>query len=475
MAYPQKTSEADRLLREPHSIEAEHAVLGSVLRSQEALHQVLEIIDRESHFHAPKNRLVFRAILDLYERNEPVDITTVAEALNRSGDLQKAGGRVYLAELIESVASTANVAAHAYIVLDKSILRQLIATSESIITSAYQQQDDVSDMLDRAERAIFDIAETKSLQSFVSLRDLLPKTFQQIEEIRSGEGAADGVMTGFESLDVMTNGLHKGELIIVAGRPSMGKSALVMNIAEYVAMEQKKKVCVFSVEMSADQLAIRMLCARAKVSQQKLRSGRVTDEEMQWLARAGVLSEAQIFIDDTPGLTTLGMKAKARRLKSQHGVDLVIVDYIQMMTGGGRFENRQQEIASLSRNLKTLAMELETPVIACSQLSRQVEQREGRKPQLSDLRESGAIEQDADVVMFVYRPEYYFSHQDKTDPKYQDVVGKAEIIVAKQRNGPTGTVHLAFLKDFARFENMTQRPEGLPDDVEPIGPHGLPF
>jgi replicative DNA helicase len=274
----------------------------------------------------------------------------------------------------------------------------------------------------------------------------------------------------------MTNGLHPGELIIVAGRPSMGKSALVMNLAEHVSIEYKKKVAVFSLEMSAEQLAIRMLCGRARVSQQKLRAGKLNDEEWQKLTRAGSLAEADIFIDDSPALSSLEMKAKARRLKASYGVDLIIVDYIQMMQGSGRFENRQQEISSVSRNLKALAKELEVPVVACSQLSRQVEQRGGEKrPQLSDLRESGAIEQDADVVMFVYRPELYYAGMEKTDPKFLEVQGKAEIIVAKQRNGPTGKVDLAFVKDFSRFENIALRPPDLPPGAEPVDGTDIPF
>jgi len=476
MAYRTKTNADEARLKEPQSLDAEQAVLGSILKAEQALDQVLEILDNERHFHSRKHRMIFRATLELFERNEPCDITTVSEQLSRSGDLEKIGGRVYLVDLVESISSTANVGAHANIVLEKSILRTLIETSESIIGGCYSGQREVSELLDFAESRIFGIAQERDRKGFIPLRELIPTTFEQIEQLQLQDSNLAGIATGFDRLDTMTNGLHSSELIIVAGRPSMGKSSLVMNIAEHVAVQEGKRVGVFSVEMSADALAIRMLCGRAKVSQQKLRAGKLSDEEWQRLTRAGSLAEAQIYIDDSAALTTLEMKAKARRLKANQGVDLIIVDYIQMMTGSGRFENRQQEMSSISRNLKALSKELEIPVIACSQLSRQVEQRGGdRKPQLSDLRESGAIEQDADLVIFVYRPELYFSHLEKTDPKYIEVEGKAELILAKQRNGPTGLVHLTFLKEFSRFENATMRPTDLPPDAEPVSGGDTPF
>lgn len=473
MAYRQQ--EREKSLREPQAPEAEQAVLGAVMRSESALHQALELIDSDEHFHDRRHRLVFRAVLELYDRNEPVDITTVAEVLSRKEKLAKAGGRVYLVDLVESVSSTANVSAHARIVIEKSTLRHLINTSESIISDCYAGHREVSDLLDFAESSIFRIAQTRDRKGFLSLKDLIPTTFEQIEEMQSRDTSLLGIPTGFSQLDLMTNGLHPGELIIVAGRPSMGKSALVMNVAEHMAVDHGRKVGVFSLEMSCEQLAIRMLCGRAKVSQQKLRAGKLTDEEWQRLTRAASLSEADIFIDDSPALSTLEMKAKARRLQANHGLDVLLVDYIQMMAGSGRFENRQQEMSSISRNLKTLAKELQVPVVACSQLSRMVEQRGGdKKPQLSDLRESGAIEQDADVVLFVYRPELYYAHLEKTDPKYKEVEGKAELILAKQRNGPTGLVHLAFVKEFSRFENLAYRPEELPPEAEPVDGSDLP-
>jgi replicative DNA helicase len=476
MAYGAKANNADARLKEPQSLDAEQSVLGSILKSQQALDQVLETLDNEKHFHSNKHRLVFSAVLELFGRNEPCDITTVSEVLSTRGDLPKIGGRVFLVELVESVSSTANVGAHANIVLEKSVLRALITSSEAIIRDCYSGQREVSDLLDFAESEIFSISQERDRKGFVALSKLIPSTFEQIEQLQSQDSGFSGLATGFDRLDTMTNGLQAGELIIIAGRPSMGKSSLVMNIAEYIALQGKKKIGVFSVEMSAESLAIRMLCGRAKVSQQKLRAGKLSDQEWTRLTRAGSLSEAEIYIDDSASLTTLEMKAKARRLQANHGLDLVIVDYIQMMSGGGRFENRQQEMSSISRNLKALAKELHIPVVACSQLSRQVEQRGGdRKPQLSDLRESGAIEQDADVVMFVYRPELYFAHMEKTDPKYIEVEGKAELIIAKQRNGPTGVVHLTFLKEFSRFENATARVPGLPADAEPVSGGDMPF
>jgi len=466
--YPVK--KADSRLVEPHSLEAEQALLGAILKSQEALARALILLDNPEHFHSPKHRIIFDAMLKLYERNEPVDITTVAEVLQIGDLLPKAGGRVYIVDLAEAISTTSNAEAYAKTILDLSILRRLIRNAEGIISSAYAREDDVPELLDMAEAKIFEIAQSRLRSDFVSLGEVVPQTFEEIERLRAGGGVTEGIMTGYHELDAMTNGLHNGELVIVAGRPSMGKSALIMNMAEYAAIEQKKTVCVFSLEMSVEQLAMRMLCGRAKVSQQKLRAGKISDGEMSRLTLAGSLAEANIFIDDSPALSTLGMKAKARRLQSQHGLDMVMVDYIQMMTGSGRYENRQQEIATLSRNLKILAKELQVPVVACSQLSRQVEQREGKKPQLSDLRESGAIEQDADVVMFVYRPEYYLSHLERTDPKFLEVEGLAEIIVAKQRNGPTGTVKLSFLKEFAKFENMSFRTPEVPPGAEPVDP-----
>ncbi len=479
MAY--RTTQTDKSvahLQPPQSFDAEQAVLGSILKDAEAINQAIEILDDESHFYYPKHQIIYRAVLALYERTEPSDITTVANALVRGDQLEKIGGRTYLVELAECVATAANITVHAAIVLEKSVLRRLIQASNDIVRSCYALEQPVEAILDQAEHNIFEISESRLRKGFTSIRELINPTFEAIESLQSPDSTLVGIRTGFDDLDVMTNGLHRGDLVVVAGRPSMGKSALVVNIAEHVAVALKRGVGIFSVEMAKEQLALRVLCGRAKISQQRLRARKLRGEEWQRLSIAGgPLSEAPIFIDDSPTLSSLEIRAKARRLKAQQNIELIIVDYLQMVHGSGRFENRQQEIASISRSLKALAKELEIPVVVCSQLSRQVEHRGGEKrPQLSDLRESGAIEQDADVVVFIYRPEHYFSHLDRADPKYQEVEGRAEIIVAKQRNGPTGVVNLAFLKEFARFENLA--PSGyreIPADVQPIEDGDVPF
>ncbi|UCD63587.1 MAG: replicative DNA helicase [Candidatus Zixiibacteriota bacterium] len=464
-------------LQPPQSLDAEQAVLGSMLKDPDAVYQAIEILDGPEDFYYPKHQLIYAAVIGLSEKSEPCDITTVADALLQQGSLERIGGRVYLVELAEGVASTANVASHCNIVLEKSLLRRLIRTSNEIVRSAYSFDQPVDHLLDLAEANIFNISESRLRKGFASIKDLMPSTFEQIENLQSDDSALVGLKTGFPDLDTMTNGLHRGDLVIVAGRPSMGKSALVMNMAENVAVKQGKGVGLFSIEMSSEALALRMLCGRAKVSQQKLRAGKLKKDEWPKLTVAGgSLSEAPIFIDDSPSLSSLEMRAKARRLKAQHDIGLIVVDYIQMMHASGRHENRQQEIASISRNLKVLAKELDIPVVACSQLSRMVEQRGGEKrPQLSDLRESGAIEQDADVVMFVYRPEHYLSHLERTDPRFQEVEGKAEIIVAKQRNGPTGVVNLTFIKEFARFESVAAGFRELPPGAEPVTDDNIPF
>ncbi len=356
--------------------------------------------------------------------------------------------------------STANVGNYAEIVLEKSTLRSLIGVSNEIIKDCYIQEGGVSEILDEAEHKIFSISESRLRKGFTALSSLLPRTFEQIEDFQETKGGLVGVRTGFDQLDALTAGLHNGDFVVVAGRPSMGKTAFALNIAETVAIESKLPVGIFSIEMSKEQVALRFLCGRARISQHLLRTDRLRETDWKRLGMAsGPLSEAPIFIDDSATLSTLEMRAKARRLKAQHNIGLLIIDYIQMIHSAQRSENRQQEMSLISRSIKSLAKELNIPVIACSQLSRMVEMRGGdKRPQLSDLRESGAIEQDADVVMFVYRPEFYLSHKDKDDPDRMAVEGQAEIIVAKQRNGPTGSVRLAFLKDFVRFENLEYRP-----------------
>jgi len=440
----------------PHSQDAEQALLGAMLIDEGAVARAVEILRQERRFYSASHRKIYTAIIALYERSQPADITTVAEELERRGELPDCGGRAYLAGLASGVATAANAEYYARIILEKSTLRDLIEASSDIVNQAYRQEKEVDDLLDEAEQKVFDISEGQLRSDFSRIADLLPHTFEAIDNYVETKGGLIGYPTGYTDLDAITAGLHRGDLIIIAGRPSMGKSALVLNIAENLSLAASKAVAVFSLEMSKEQLALRMLCGRAKVSSHRLRTGRMSEQDWPKLSSAaGPLEKALIYIDDTPMMTVLEMRAKARRLASQADLGLIVIDYLQMMSGSRHAENRQQEISQITRGLKGLAKELNVPVVGCSQLSRMVETRGGdRRPQLSDLRESGAIEQDADVVMFVYRPEYYLSGLDPEDPKLLEVKGRAEIIIAKQRNGPTGTVMLSFLKDFARFENL---------------------
>ncbi len=443
----------------PQSIDAEQAVLGSILKDADSISAVIEYLDADEYFYAKKHQSIFQAILRLYEKGEPCDITTVADELTKLDQLDKIGGRSYLIELVDAVVTSANVISYANIVLEKATLRSLINATGEISKNCYAMEHEVGEILDKAEQSIFAISESRLRQGFRSLGELIPHTFDQIERFQETKGGLAGLETGFAKLDEITAGLHGGDFIVIAGRPSMGKTAFSLNIAEHIAVEKKVGVGVFSIEMSKEQLALRLLCGRARISQHLLRTNRLRDADWQRLSIAGdPLREAEIYIDDSPTLTTLEIRAKARRLKAQHDIGLVIVDYIQLINASGWAENRQQEMAMISRSIKGLAKELNIPVVACSQLSRMVETRGGdKRPQLSDLRESGAIEQDADVVMFVYRPEFYLSHLDKDDPKRMEVEGRAEIIVAKQRNGPTGKIDLAFVKEFARFENLAHQ------------------
>jgi len=441
-------------LQPPQALDAERQVLGAVLKDAEAIHRVIEVLDQDGHFYAPKHRIIFKAILELYHRNEPCDITMVANELLKDGKLDQIGGRVYLVDLVEDVVSIGHIDSHASIVLEKAVVRRLIDVANDISQKCYEGTQPVDDLLDGAEADIFTISESRMRQGFVSIEDTVNDVYRQIE---NPELAVKSVSTGFTDIDRMTDGLRNGDFIVVAGRPSMGKTSLALNMAEHVALEKKKGVGIFSIEMSRDQLVTRMLCGRARVNQQKLRSQK--------------LSQANIFIDDSPLLSSLEMRAKARRLKANEDVAMIIVDYIQLMHGSGKLENRQQEIAQISRSMKALAKEIDVPVVAISQLSRMVEQRGGdKRPQLADLRESGAIEQDADVVMFVYRPEFYLSHLEKTDPKFLEVEGKAEVIVAKQRNGPTGVANLSFRKELAKFGNLETVHRELPPGVTPVDP-----
>lgn len=436
----------------PQSVEVEQAVLGAMLLDKEAIGKAVEIIDKDS-FYRDDHQKIFSAVVDLYDKNQPVDIITVSDELARRKELDNVGGRVYLLELTEKIATTANIEYHSNIVLEKATLRRLIDTSTQIVSQCYDATLEVDDLLDRAEQGIFGISEKRIKEGFISIGDLLPHTFEAIEEYQKKGGMVTGISTGFFELDTLTGGLQNSDLIVVASRPSMGKTAFCLSVAEHVAIEEKVPVGIYSLEMVKSQVAQRMLCSRARFSTHKMRTGRISDHEYSNLAVAvGPLAESKIFIDDTPNLGILQMRAKARRLKAQYDVGLVIVDYLQLMQGPRGTESRQQEISMISRSLKGLAKELDVPVIAVSQLSRKVEDRGGdKRPMLADLRESGAIEQDADVVIFVYRPEFYGIEKFKDGAPSQ---GVAEIIVSKHRNGPTGNLRLTFIKDYARFENM---------------------
>jgi replicative DNA helicase len=473
MAVRPTTDPAASRVQPPQSAEAERAVLGAILKSSDALSRVVEVLQDPLDFYSPRHQMIYRTVLDLYERSEPCDYTTVSIALSKAGILEKIGGRAYLVELAEEVASTGNVAAYAATVLETGVLRRLIAASNEISDSCYAQELPAEELLDRAESNIFRLSESRLRKGFTPIKLLVAGTLQRIDSMQVSEGGLSGMPTGFFDLDARTLGLHRGDLVVIAGRPSMGKTALALNIAESLATCEKdrKTIGIFSLEMSKEALVLRMLCGRARLNQHKVRSGKLTDQEWSRLPIAGeALSAASIHIDDSPTLTPLEMRAKARRLKAQHGLDMVVVDYIQLMHSTSRSENRQQEISLITRNLKSLAKELDIPVVALSQLSRAVEQRTGdKRPQLADLRESGAIEQDADLVLLLYREEFYRSHLDRNDPKYKEVEGQAEVIIAKQRNGPTGTVRLSFLSELARFENLEKQRPDLPSGVEPVG------
>ncbi len=435
----------------PQSLEAEVSVLGGILLENEALTRVLEVI-REGDFYREAHRKIFSAILELFERNEPADLITLSEVLRRRGDFEEVGGIEYLNSLVNSVPTAANISYYAKIIKEKSILRKLIHRATEIISQGYGAAGDVDDFLDRAEHSIFEISEDRVRPSFHPIKDIIKSSFKTIEKLYEKRQLITGVPTGFTRLDELTSGFQPSDLIIVAGRPSMGKTALALNIAQHAAIEARVPAAIFSLEMAKEQLALRMLCSEAKVDAHRLRGGFLGESDWPKLTRAaGNLSEAPLFIDDTPALTALEMRAKSRRLKMEHNLGLIIVDYLQLMRGRADSDTREQEISDISRSLKSLAKELTVPVIALSQLNRRVEERGDRRPQLADLRESGAIEQDADVIIFLYRDEVY----NKSD----DNKGKAEIIIGKQRNGPTGKFELAFLDKYTCFENLSPIPE----------------
>jgi replicative DNA helicase len=433
----------------PQSLEAEVSALGGVLLENEALSRVLEVVN-EGDFYREAHRQIFSALLHLYERNEPADLITLSEVLKKRGALEEVGGIEYLNFLVNSVPTAANIAYYAKIIKEKSILRKLINRATEIINLGFGDAGDVDESLDRAERLIFEISEDRVRPSFFPIKDIIKASFKTIENLYEKKQLITGVPTGFTKLDDLTSGLQPSDLIIVAGRPSMGKTALALNITQHAAIEGGIPSAIFSLEMAKEQLALRLLCSEAKVDAHRLRGGFLSETDWPKLTRAaGSLSEAPIFIDDTPGLTVLEMRAKSRRLKAEHNLGLVVVDYLQLMRGRANSETREQEISDISRSLKALAKELRLPVIALSQLNRKVEDRGDRRPQLADLRESGAIEQDADVIIFLYRDEVYNRSEDNPHK------GKAEIIVGKQRNGPTDKFELAFLDKYTCFENLS--------------------
>lgn len=437
----------------PQNIEAEQSVLGAILLDNDALNKALEILILED-FYRESHRKIFRRMCDLSERNEAIDLVTLTELLKKNNEIESIGGASYLASLVNVVPTSSNIRYHAKIIREKAALRNLINTATEIASQGYENRQDVDDLLDRAESMVFEISEKRVKPSFVTIKDIVKDSFEMIEKLYEKKEQITGLPTGFFDLDEKTSGLQKGDLIVVAGRPSMGKTALCLNIAEYVGIERGEPVAVFSLEMSKEQLALRMLCSEAEIDSNRLRSGHLGESDWPRLTTAaGRLTEALIWIDDSPVMTALEMRAKARRLKAEHGLSLVIVDYLQLMRGRGRFERREQEISEISRSLKALAKELHVPVIALSQLNRGVEQRNPPKPLLADLRESGAIEQDADVILFLYRDELYYP--DKEESK-----GKAEIIIGKQRNGPTGIFNLTFLSQYTKFKDFSQRQEG---------------
>ncbi|MDA8163268.1 MAG: replicative DNA helicase [Desulfobacteraceae bacterium] len=439
----------------PQNVEAEQCVLGGILIEDGALLKVVDILNPRD-FYREIHGIIYGAMLELLERNEPQDLVTVNNLLKSKGRLETIGGVSYLAELTEVVPVASNIGYYARIVRDKSILRRLIQASSDIAALCYEEADAVDEIIQSAESVIFEISQERIRQAFYPLNGVLKDSIKKVEIFYENKKLITGVSSGFYELDQLTAGFQPSDLVIIAGRPSMGKTALALNIAQRASIENNTTVAIFSLEMSKEQLALRMLCSEARVDAQKVRTGFLSEHDWPVLINAaGRLSEASIFIDDTPAASVLEMRAKARRLKSEHGLGLVIVDYLQLMRGRAQSERREQEISDISRSLKAMAKELNVPVIALSQLNRKVEDRPNKRPQMADLRESGAIEQDADVIIFIYRDEVY-SRPDEDNPNR----GKAELNVAKQRNGPTGLVQLAFVSKFSTFANLSRETEG---------------
>ena len=429
----------------PHDIEAEQAVLGSMLVDKEAVATAIEYLKQED-FYRKDNEVIFSAMMELYSQGKPIDILTVKDVLTSRQMLEAVGGIEYLSSVASSVYTTANIEMYAKIVEEKSILRRLIKSSNEIVKLGFDAKDDVEDILDQAEKKIFDILEKRNTKGYTPIKDVLVDTFAKLEDLYNQTTTVTGVPSGFIDLDNRTSGFQPANLVLIAARPAMGKSAFVLNIAQNAAIRHNTGVAIFSLEMAKEELVNRMLCSEAMVDSSKIRNGKMEDEDWVKLAKAlGPLSEAPIYIDDTPGLSTMELRAKCRKLKLEKNIGLVIIDYLQLMKGS-KSESRQQEISEISRSLKILAKELGIPVIALSQLSRAPEQRPDHRPILSDLRESGSIEQDADIVMFLYRDDYYNEESEKKNV--------AEVIIAKQRSGPTGTAELLWLGQYTKFANL---------------------
>jgi len=438
----------------PHNLEAEQSVLGAMLVNPNAITAVAEVVTADD-FYRDTHRLIYRSVLTLFDRSEEVDVVTLSAQLERDGMLERAGGREFVHTLAEFVPAAANAAHYAGIVREQSVLRSLIRVGNEIAELGYQHPGDTHDLLDRCEQKVFAIQQQRSVGEFEHIKQVLVRNFEHLNAM-DGERGVTGVATGFEGIDKLTGGFQKANLIVLAARPGVGKTSLALNIAQHVALEGKQSVAVFSLEMSAEELGERLMCSSARVSSHKVRTGSLTpDDHAKLVQAAGVLEKADIFIDDTAGLNMFELRTKARRLQAKHPLSLVIVDYLQLMSGDGRSDNRQQEVSNISRSMKQLARELSVPVIAVSQLNRSPEARADKEPQLADLRESGAIEQDADMVMFIY--------EDPSDPASKGVV---KVKIAKHRNGPTGLIRLGFVRDYTQFRALRQTEEYGYDDEE---------
>lgn len=455
----------------PQNLEAEQSILGGLMLDREALDQVGDLLMAED-FYKPSHQKIYNAIKELHSKNQPIDIITVTNILQAEGSMDMVGGPEYLVSLLDKTISSANITSHAKIVKDKATLRRLIHINSQLIEKAYDQDFvDVESFVDQAESEIFKIGENKTQTGLVGSMEIVKASIQKIEELYKNKAEITGVGTGFKKLDEMTAGLHPGEMTIIAARPSMGKTAFSLNIAQHIALRLKKTVAYFSLEMGKESMMMRMLSAESKVSMSEIRNGRIQDSAWPKLINAAsLLSEAPIFIDDTPGISPFEIRSRARRLKAEHGLDVIIIDYLQLMSMKQKFNSREQEVAEISKSLKAMSKELQIPIVALAQLNRGVEGRTEKKPMLSDLRESGSIEQDADVIMMLYRDDYY----DKENPEKQ---GHAEVIVGKQRNGATGPVKLRFDAQYNRFRDA--EPEGsvssqMPAQAPPPMPGGRP-